>query len=305
MVEPPPTTGSVVRILCALRRIPYVYYAGDVSSRAAAGIGVRPVLVRVLAKVEQFAVGGAVAVLAVSQGVADDLRGLAGRPLPIEVVGTGVDTDVFTPPVGPTTAELDGAPGESAAARKRAAPSLLVYAGTMSELHGARIFVEAFAEVCEEFPLARMVFFGQGVEEPRIRLLAGQTAPGRVEFPGVVPGEVVATALAGANAGLASIHPDVGYDYAYPTKMFAATACGAPVIYAGPGPGRGDVVRNRLGWAVDWDRDAVAAAFREALGSAPSAQERARLVEWTRKNASQRSVGRRAAQIVLAHVVSR
>ena len=35
VVEPPPTTGTVVRLVTALRRVPYVYYAGDVSSTAA------------------------------------------------------------------------------------------------------------------------------------------------------------------------------------------------------------------------------------------------------------------------------
>lgn len=34
--EPPPTTGVIVRLAAALRRVPYVYYAGDVLSDAAA-----------------------------------------------------------------------------------------------------------------------------------------------------------------------------------------------------------------------------------------------------------------------------
>ena len=34
-VEPPPTTGAVVRAICALRRVPYVYDAADVWSDAA------------------------------------------------------------------------------------------------------------------------------------------------------------------------------------------------------------------------------------------------------------------------------
>ncbi|MDO5500237.1 MAG: hypothetical protein Q4F67_11230 [Propionibacteriaceae bacterium] len=35
IVEPPPTTGLVVRVACALRRTPYVYYAADLWSVAA------------------------------------------------------------------------------------------------------------------------------------------------------------------------------------------------------------------------------------------------------------------------------
>src|SRR5699024_11005696 len=34
LVEPPPTTGAVVRAVCTVRRLPYVYYAADVWSDA-------------------------------------------------------------------------------------------------------------------------------------------------------------------------------------------------------------------------------------------------------------------------------
>jgi glycosyltransferase involved in cell wall biosynthesis len=283
VVEPPPTTGSIVRLVCALRRVPYVYYAGDVSSTAAAGIGVAPLLVRILRRVERFAMGGAATVLAVSDGVADEVRRLTEGRVPTVVVGTGVDTEVFSP-----TGEVDDD------------PPTLVYAGTMSEIHGAHVFVEAFLDVADEHPTARLLMFGQGTEEPALRGIAAGVSPHRVDFRGVVPGPVVARALTSARAGLASLRPDVGYDYAFPTKMFAATATGTPVVYAGPGPGAELVSENRLGWAVPWDRVAVADALRQALATAPSQAERSRLVGWTRAEAGQSIVARRAAQAVLA-----
>ena len=138
VVEPPPTTGTVVRFVCALRRVPYVYYAGDVSSTAAAGIGLAPLLVGILRHVERFAMGGAAAVLAVSEGVAEEVRQLTGGTVPTVVVGTGVDTDVFSP----TGQVNDQQP-------------TLVYAGTMSEIHGARVFVEAFLDIADDYPTAR------------------------------------------------------------------------------------------------------------------------------------------------------
>ena len=84
--------------------------------------------------------------------------------------------------------------------------------------------------------------------------------------------------------------------------MFVSTACGAPVIYAGVGPGREVVVDNDLGWAADWQVDEVAAAMRSALAHAPDRGRRARLAEWTRANASQSSVSAKAADAVLAAV---
>jgi hypothetical protein len=82
--------------------------------------------------------------------------------------------------------------------------------------------------------------------------------------------------------------------------MFAVTACGTRVIYAGPGPGRRLVAENDLGWGVDWDPTAVAAAMTAAL-SWPAAQGDAeRLATWTRGHASQDSVAALAAAAVEA-----
>ena len=286
VVEPPPTTGTVVRLACAVLRVPYVYYAGDVSSTAAQGIGVAPWVVRVLRRVERFAMGGAVEVLAVSEGVAQEVRRLTRDRVPVTVVGTGVDTDLFAPVAdvtGPTASD----------------PPTIVYAGTMSELHGASVFVEAFARIADEVPEARLVVFGQGTEEEELRALATRLVPGRVDFRGVVPGSVVARAMSSARAGLASLHPHVGYDYAFPTKMFAATACGAPVVYAGPGPGAAMVAQHGLGWACRWDVDDVADALRSALAAPPTPKERERLTAWTVEHASQRAVAAVAADVVV------
>lgn len=300
VVEPPPTTGTVVRLVSMLRRVPYVYYAGDVSSTAARGIGVSPPVVRVLTAVEAWAMSGAAEVLAVSDGVADEVRRLTRGRVPVTTVGTGVDTDVFHPCESsfPTVGGGAGTGAGTAAGDGRT----LVYAGTMSEIHGAEVFVRAFAAVADEFPDSTLVMYGQGAEEQTLRSLARSLAPGRIEFRGMVSGSEVARAFSTAQAGLASLHPRVGYDYAFPTKMFAATACGAPVVYAGPGPGRAMVTDHELGWACDWDVEQTTAALRSALSAEVSPAERERLAAWTLENASQRAVAANAADAVARHL---
>ena len=57
--EPPPTTGAAVRLACAARRIPYVYYCADIVSDAAALAGVARPVVRAVAALEAFALRGA------------------------------------------------------------------------------------------------------------------------------------------------------------------------------------------------------------------------------------------------------
>lgn len=289
VVEPPPTTGTVVRLVCRLRGVPYVYYAADVSSSAAEGIGVARPIVRVLRAVERWVMRGAAHVLAVSPGVAAEVQQLGVPSDRVTMVGTGVDTDQFAPdPGGPQQAD----------------PSV-VYAGTMSEIQGAGVFVRAFGQVAATHPRATLVMLGDGAEAPALRQMAERLCPGRVRFEGLVGADRVTQALRTANAGLASVRPARGYDFAFATKMFVSTACGTPVVYAGVGPGRQLVIDHDLGWATDWDVDQVAVALDLALSTAPDAARGQRLAQWTRSHASLTQIGRRAAEAVLAQLPSR
>ncbi len=294
VVEPPPTTGTVVRLVCGLRRVPYVYYAADVSSTAAAGIGVPGPVVRVLRAVERWVLRGAAGVLAVSPGVCSQVEQLGVPAARVTMVGTGVDTDQFTP--GSAT------PGQftpGSATREHHTGRTLVYAGTMSEIQGAEVFVRAFARVATDHPGSILVMLGGGAEEPALRQLAERLCPGRVRFEGLVSADRVAQELRTAAAGLASVRPARGYDFAFATKMFVSTACGTPVVYAGVGPGRRLVDEHDLGWTADWDVDQVAEALRRALGAPRDEARRQRLADWTRAHASLSQVGARAAERVL------
>lgn len=284
VAEPPPTTGTVVRLVCGLRRVPYVYYAADVSSTAAAGIGVPGPVVRVLRAVERWVLRGAAGVLAVSPGVCSQVEQLGVPAARVTMVGTGVDTDQFTP---------DPAAPEHHTGRT------LVYAGTMSEIQGVEVFVRAFARVATDHPDSTLVMLGGGAEEPALRQLAERLCPGRVRFKGLVSADRVAQELRTAAAGLASVRPARGYDFAFATKMFVSTACGTPVVYAGVGPGRSLVAEHDLGWTADWDVDQVAEALRHALDAPRDEARRQRLADWTRAHASLSQVGARAAERVL------
>ena len=100
----------------------------------------------------------------------------------------------------------------------------------------------------QSHPDSRLVFLGQGSDRGAPR--GGRRAswrPGAVDFLGVVPPEEAARWLRGAVAALVSIRPGQGYDFARPTKIYAATACGTPVVFAGEGAGH-DLVTGRH-WA--------------------------------------------------------
>ncbi len=243
VVEPPPTTGFAVRLACALRRIPYVYYAADIWSDAAESTGASGLVVSVVRALERIALRGARHVIAVSGGVAARVSELAPGA-DVTVVANGVDTAVFTPD-GPL----------------RAHPASGVYAGTASEWQDAGVFIRALALVRAEQPEARIAFLGQGSDWDELRRLAQELAPDAVEFVGSVPPAEAAGWLRSASAGLVSLAPGQGYDFAVPTKIFATAATGTPVLFAGPGPSREIIAVGGLGVAVDHDARAVADAM--------------------------------------------
>ncbi|WP_406831878.1 glycosyltransferase family 4 protein [Pedococcus sp. KACC 23699] len=288
--EPPPTTGLVVRVAAAIQRVPYAYYAGDVWSDGAASMGAPAAIVRVLRAVESWVMRGASSVLCISDGVAERVAHLGVEDSRIVVVGNGVDTDVFTP-VGPGPEALPPGGGGP----------LFVYTGTMSEWQGAEVLVRAFAAFRAAEPSARLVFLGQGSDVPHLRRLAEQLVPGAVDFRGVVPPAHAAAWLRAATAALVSIRPGQGYDFAKPTKVYAATACGTPVIFSGAGAGHELVESQRLGWAPGYDVAGVTRAMASAW--ALTDDERARtqehVVAWTEDHASLQTMGRLAAEAAL------
>lgn len=290
VTEPPPTTGAVVRVVAALRRVPYVYYAADIWSDASASTDAPRVLVAAVARLERWALRGARSVLAVSEGVGVRLREMGVAADRITVVAHGIDTEVFTPQ-GPAHVEPDGAP-------------YLLYAGTASEWHGAEIFVRALALVRAQVPDVRVVFLGQGSDWPAMRVAADALGlgVGRLEalaFLEAAPPAEAAAWFRGSVAALASLRPGVGYDFAVPTKALAAVACGTPVVYVGPGPARALVREADLGSTSDYDVAEVAAAMLDRLGrGAPDEAERERLGRWAQANASAARAGTQAAEVV-------
>ncbi|GAA4165580.1 glycosyltransferase family 4 protein [Gryllotalpicola daejeonensis] len=281
VVEPPPTTGFVTRIAAGIRRVPYVYYAADIWSDATASMGASSFVTRALRVVERFAMRGAAHVIAVTDGVAERVREIAGHDR-VTVVRNGIDTTVFTP---------DGPVDD--------VPPTAVYAGTMSEWQGADVFVRAWPAVLKRVPGARLVFAGGGTARDELQSLARELrVEASVSFTGVIAPPQAARLLRSARVGLVSIVPGTGYDFAVPTKILASAACGTPVVFAGRGASAELIAGAALGTCSSHDPAAVAAAVSEALEQAPSPVARAAVADWTLANVSIAAVAERVAAII-------
>ncbi|MFE6734192.1 glycosyltransferase family 4 protein [Microbacterium sp. NPDC057650] len=266
LVEPPPTTGAVVRIVAWLRRTPYVYDAADLWSDAAGVVTSSTVVLGALRAVERFAMRGAAHAFAISQGLIERMRQI-GIEVPATAVGFGTDTSSFRytpqePPVDP----------------------VFVYPGSYSEWHGAEVFLDAFAGVRAAYPQARLIFIGNGSEQPRMREKIAESGLSGVEFHDPVPPEQLATVLSAATASLASLKPDAGYDYAFTTKVYGSLASGCPVVFSGVGPTapflRAESSHHPVGVAVEWDADAVREAMLSAAAAPLPEAGRVELAAW-------------------------
>jgi glycosyltransferase involved in cell wall biosynthesis len=138
VVEPPPTTVAVVRVIGALRRTPYVVRAADYWSEAAELVTSNSFVLGALRRVEAWGLNGAATLFAAHQPLIERFRaaGIVARAVPI---GFGADTKDF---------RYEGQPAPH--------PPVFVYAGTHSEWHGAGIFVEALPQVLAKHPGARL-----------------------------------------------------------------------------------------------------------------------------------------------------
>lgn len=291
VAESPPTTALVTRLAAWLRRRPYVYYAADVWTDGVIAMGAPGPVVGLMRRMERAALRGAAGILSVSDEVTRRLCALGADPARVVTVGNGIDTGVFRPDVEPA------ASGER----------YFVYTGTMSEWQQPDVFVRAFAAIAAEYPEVRLRFFGQGAMRHALHALADDIAPGRVDFGGVVAPDLVARWIRGAVASLVSIAPGIGYDFARPTKTYAAAACGTPVLFAGADVGGALVRDNGLGEAVSFTPQAVADGMRALLSAAASGDSerlRPRRADWAREHVSLEAAGGRAAASVLRAVAT-
>ena len=282
LVEPPPTTGAAVRVICAIRGLPYVYDAADIWADAASMATGSGTVIRILRSVERFAMRGAAHLVTISQEVKDRVRDLdVGRP--VTVTGFGADTSEFS------VTEAAPAP-------------VFVYAGSYSAWHGADVLLKALADLRATHPDHTLRIIGNGDRaalEARARELGVHDA---VQFLEPVTPAELAPHLAEAVATVATLKPGTGYDYAFTSKVYSSLAAGCPAVFAGPGPTAAfldEANRHvRAGAAVAYGPGAIATAMRFFADNRLTPAEREALGVWTAAEHSMSAVAHRVAAVV-------
>ncbi len=283
--EPPPTTGVVTRVACAIKRTPYVYFAGDIVSDAAEGTGSPRFVIDTVRAMERFALSGAAGVVAVTDGVAKRARQLGAKR--VEIVPNGIDTS----------------PGRMMRPEPYSDQEVVyLYAGNVAPWLGADMFIKAMPLVRQAIPGARLFFLGQGAAWDDLKRLASELGEDVSFIPAVSP-EEAKDWYRYATVGLASLREGI-YDYAYPTKILACLSQGTPVVYVGGGDAARDIRDNDLGAVADFDVNEIANAMVRVANRAKSEGRTGedRLTGWVEKNRSVQQSAKRVADAVLRFV---
>ena len=242
-------TAAVAALAARRARIPYVVTAH--------GQDVRNLERRALRRATAAAVSGATAVIAVSEHLAEGLRGSGIDLPPLHVVNMGVDLGRFTP-------------GDRAAARARlglpAGDPLVLAVGGLTDRKNPLGLLQAFARVRAARPGARLAFVGDGPLAAAVDVGARGLGVGdAVVRAGALPHERVADWVAACDLlALVSRVEPLGI------VALEALAGGRPVVATAVGGTREVVPAPRAGRIVDpRDPGAIATAILEVLADPP------------------------------------
>ncbi|MFC3174550.1 glycosyltransferase [Novosphingobium bradum] len=190
--------------------------------------------------------------LAVSQGLADDMAALGMPRERIALHRTGLDRTLFRPLDRADCRARLGLPADA---------SILASVGALIDRKGQRFAIDALAQL----PGAILVLAGGGADEPSLRARAERLGLGeRVRFLGPVPHGELPVVLGAADV---FVLPSASEGLA--NAWVEALACGTPVVTT-PIPGARELITNpAFGRFAGRDGAEIAAAVAELLAEPP------------------------------------
>jgi glycosyltransferase involved in cell wall biosynthesis len=166
-------------------------------------------------KVAQLVFRSADVLVAVSDGVAADLKRYPQTQGKVQVIPNGVNTQRFPVQQPPTLPSSDFTIG---------------FVGTLKPWHGLSILVDAFARLHHAVPQVRLLIVGDGPERTAIEAsLFDRGIHESVHFTGQVSATEIPGLLASMDVAVAP-YPDSANFYFSPMKVYEYMAAGLPVV---------------------------------------------------------------------------
>lgn len=174
------------------------------------GFGMNGAALRVLQGMEAFFLNRCDVVVALSQGMADELAAL-GVTKPVRIFPPQVDVREIRPQPEP-----QGAP-------------LLLYSGNLGRKQGLDQVLDLAGELLRRGSPARILVRGQGSERGELEAAAAERRLTNIAFADLAPRAQLSEALGEAVIHLAPQNPD-GASFAVPSKIFSIMAAERPFV---------------------------------------------------------------------------
>ncbi|HHH12161.1 MAG TPA: glycosyltransferase WbuB [Sorangium sp.] len=238
----PPMLAAAVAAATGLRGIPLVCWVHDVYPDIAQALGVlSPRLTMRLRMLMRRALARATRVVALSEGMATQLRGYQLAAAKLQVIPNWADGEAIVP-----QSQRDSALVKQLGLQHR---FVVMYSGTLGRAHEADTFIEAARLLRRSCPKVLFLFSAEGARVARAKRRAAGLS--NVRWVGAAPAGQLSRHLAAAHVHLASLQA-VAEGWVVPSKLYGVMAAGRPLIYVGPtGCEVARVLRGEgVGWVV-------------------------------------------------------
>ncbi len=205
----------------------------------------------------KWAARQAAASIGVSKALADAIGHWGIAPEKLHVMRNGVDLERFRPLPQDESRMRLGLQGDP----------LLLSVGNLVPLKGHDLTIAAFASLLPDYPGARLVLVGAGVERARLEAqVRSMGLEGRVLFPGSVPNTELPLWFSAADVSVLSSSRE-----GWANVLLESMACGTPVVATRRGGTPEVITDDAAGRLVDV-RDAahIAGEIRAVLSARPS-----------------------------------
>jgi glycosyltransferase involved in cell wall biosynthesis len=223
----PPTVGELGRRHARRNNIPYVFETVDVWPDVPIGMGIvkNPIAVWAANRFVNRIYRDAAAIVALSEGMRDQVLVHGVLPTKVHVAHNGTDTDA----IRPTVKHTEG-------------PVQLLYAGTLGLANGAEALVQAVHALNQQGLQHKFTcrIVGDGSRLPALQQLVTQLRLPNLQLLPPVPKQDVNALLAGAHVGVSTFLPVPVLQANSANKFFDYLAAGLPVVC------------NYLGWQAHY-----------------------------------------------------
>ncbi len=246
--------------VAALKRVPFVLELADLWPASIVAVGAirHPLPLKLLEALELHLYRRAAAIVALTEGIKDDLveRGIPAEK--IAVVMNAADLARYGPcPRDEALAQAWGLGGKF----------VVGYVGTHGMAHGLVSVIDA-AERLRDTPEIVFLFVGAGAERDMLIAEARRRGLDNVVFQPVQPKEALPAVWSLCDVALAHLKDKPLFAGALPTKMFEAIGMGLPIVLATPEGEASSLLRESGAgvWVPPEDPAALAEAIRSLHG---------------------------------------